>query len=86
MDTEANHHSNHACTHASRPLKLLVRAINDALCYTKFTFVAALLRAIAAAVDPPFCTVPASIECALQTTGVRDPAAVTETLMQAERI
>ena len=54
-----------------------------ALCYA-VTLVAAL--GVTAAADPPLraCTPPASIECALQTAGVRDPAAMTESLTKAE--
>jgi hypothetical protein len=53
--------------------------------YTMFTLVAALGGTTATAGHLPFiCTVPASIECALLTAGVRDPAVMTESLIQAE--
>ena len=38
----------------------------------------------ATAAGLPLCTVPASIECTLLTAGVRDPAVMTESLIQAE--
>ena len=54
-----------------------------ALCYSIIMF--SLVTAMGAtAATPPVCTPLASIECALQTAGVRDPAAMTETLIQAE--
>ena len=37
-----------------------------------------------AAGPPQICTPPASVECALRTAGVRDPAAMTESLLRAE--
>jgi hypothetical protein len=53
-----------------------------AFCYAMFTLVTGLgANAAAASLS---CTLPASIECALQTAGVRDPAPMTETLIHAE--
>jgi hypothetical protein len=52
-----------------------------ALCYT-----VALVAALGATADagPLLCTIPASIKCTLQTAGVRDPTAMTESLLRAQ--
>jgi hypothetical protein len=54
-----------------------------AWCYAirMFTLVAALG---AATVETPLCNPPTSIECTLQTAGVHDPAAMTESLIHSE--
>ena len=53
-----------------------------ALCHTMSTLVVAL--GATTTTEPPACTLPASIECALQTAGVREPEAMTTTLLKAE--
>ena len=52
-----------------------------ALCYT-IILAAAPMASFAA--GSPQCTPPASVECTLQTAGVRDPASMTESLLRAE--
>ena len=57
-----------------------------AWCHTMSTFVVVALGATTTT-EPPVCTLPASIEiieCALQTAGVREPEAMTTTLLKAE--
>ena len=53
-----------------------------AFCHTMSTLVVAL--GATTTTGPPTCTLPASIECALQTAGVREPEAMTTTLLTAE--
>ena len=53
-----------------------------ALCYAVALAAAPMLATFAA--GSPQCTPPASVECALLTAGVRDPAAMTESLSRAE--
>ena len=52
-----------------------------ALCYAVALAPASMATFVA---GPPQCTPPTSIECALQTAGVRDPAAMTESFLRAE--
>ena len=53
-----------------------------ALCYAVALAAAPMSATFAA--GSPQCTPPASVECALLTAGVRDPAAMTESLSRAE--
>ena len=55
-----------------------------ALCYAIMMFTLVTELGVNAAAAPPCCHPPASIECTLQTTGVRDLAAMTGSLRKAE--
>ena len=53
-----------------------------ALCYAVALAAAPMMPTFAAA--SPRCSPPASVECALQTAGVRDPASISANLLRAE--